>query len=196
MVSTWICHWLNWQSIGLGYEVFPPSLARSLPPSSTQEKLTGLTPVLPHLSYTGYTHIPPLTLLSSGREMDSYCLPECTTYLWMWFSLTLLLFSFPLFRRATRVPFCFHRKMPRPHCKVHKTHSRVVMIEKWAEIPSELIFYMTTWIRSKSETHDGPNLFKTNHSHPWNPQERKACSWNSFIAGTHTHTAKVWEAVV
>lgn len=38
-----------------------------LPPSSsTSEKLTGLTPVLPHLSHTGNAHIPTLTLLSSG----------------------------------------------------------------------------------------------------------------------------------
>lgn len=37
------------------------------------------TPIIHRL----HTHIPPLTLLSSGREMDSYCLPECTTYLWM-----------------------------------------------------------------------------------------------------------------
>ena len=99
---------LNWTSIGLGYEVF------SLPPSCNQAKLPGLTPVPPHLSHTRCTHIPLLTLLSSGCEMDSYCLPECTTYLWMGFSFALFSFSFPVPHVR---PFCF--PAPPTHCTTH-----------------------------------------------------------------------------
>lgn len=168
------------KSVGVGYGVFPHTLLHLG---------KGLTPVLPHLSYTRYTHIPSLTLLSSGREMDSYCLPEYTNYLWMWFSFPLIFFFHPV---PHVCPFVSIRKTPCPPGKATK-HIPERYDQKWLEIPVRLIFYLTTWIRFKSETHDGPKVFKTNHSLPWNPQEKGM--FMKFLHNWHTHTHTHSESV-
>lgn len=162
-------------------------------PPSTQEKLTGLTPVLPHLPYTGYTHTFSLShcFHLGVKWIPTVCqnappISGCDS-LSPFFIFPLFFLSFSLSLCATHVPFCFHRKMPRPHCEVHKkTFPGRFLIQDWFEIPSDLIFYMTTWMRSKSETYDSPCIFKTNHSHPWNPQEKGL--FMKFLHTWHTNT--------
>ncbi len=127
--------------------------------------------------------------------------PSHTAFIWAWngfllsarmhhLSLDVILSHPPipfLLFCATRVPFCFHRKMHPPTLRSpQNTFPGWLWSKMSIEIPMELIFYMTTWIRSKSETHDGPNLFKTNHSHPWNPQEKGM--FMKFFHNWHTHT--------
>ena len=198
MVSPQVCHWWNWEKIGRGYEVFPPSLL--------------------HLGKANRPNPCPATPITHRLRTHS---PSHTAFIWAWngfllsarmhhLSLDVILFHPPtlppplpfpaVFSLCHTVALFFPQKKKKKK-KNPKNASPTLQSprntfppqfaydRKWAEIPSEIIFYMTTWIRSKSETHDGPNLFKTNHSHPWNPQEKGMfMKIPSKLAHTHTHT--------
>ena len=139
MVSPQVCHWWNWEKIGQGYEVFPPSLL--------------------HLGKANRPNPCPATPITHRLRTHS---PSHTAFIWAWngfllsarmhhLSLDVILFHPPTLPPPPPSPpppspspppppfFPHHKKKkkktqktPRPLCKVHGTHSPPVRL--WSKM--------------------------------------------------------------
>lgn len=142
MIPPWVHHRYNWESIGQGYDIFPPSLLRL--GKANKPNPCPATPIIHRL----HTHS-----------------PSHTAFIWAWngfllsarmhhLTLDVILFLPTLFLSlclcATRV-LLFSIDKCLTHCNKHIPGLAMIKISR------DPIIGNITWICSKSETHDSPN---------------------------------------